>query len=157
MVRRAFAQTFMVIKSPNSGTKTRFFCMFGTKRRFVFRLEWETWLPVTGLFPVSWQILDMSWCITNLVPSDFGRTRTFNLLIRSQVLYPIKLRSLIKSFSNPFPPNSRFQVRLPVSSRNSIIDNFRIDQFPWSMSIVDFVLPVLCSLMRLSKSCVMPV
>jgi hypothetical protein len=111
MLRRAVLDTFKVIHSPVSAMKKRFLKRFGKKRRRVFRLEWDTLLPDTGRFPVNSQTLDMvlisdfgisgfgkRLLIRNPKPetrncSDSERTRTSNLLIRSQVLYPIEPRS----------------------------------------------------------------
>ena len=111
----ALEDTFIETHSLVSGMKKRFFCRLGKKRRFVFRLEWDTLLPEMGLFPVNWHTLDIvgnfailsqqgdqtaiKWVFKN---SDLGRIRTCNLLIRSQVLYPVKLQSHVIIIRNHF-------------------------------------------------------
>ena len=108
-VRSAFVQSFTSTQSFNSGTKMRFFCKFGKKRRFVLIFEWETLLPTIGRFPVNSQTLDMIFIFKILIFKKLGskrfcfepfilrcglvRIRTLNLLIRSQMLYPVELRN----------------------------------------------------------------
>lgn len=53
MVLRPFTDTVRVTVRPSEGTKNRFFCRFGSKRRLVRRWEWETLLPKLGAAPVT--------------------------------------------------------------------------------------------------------
>ena len=56
-VRIHRVQTFLRRMRPLSTTRT--FWIFGRQTRFVFRWEWLTLFPTTGLFPHTEQILDM--------------------------------------------------------------------------------------------------
>ena len=42
-----------------------------------------------------------------MIFGDHGRIRTLNLLIRSQVLYPVELRSQIVAIYNLFDPDEK--------------------------------------------------
>ena len=65
IVRIAAELTFSVTHSPVSGIKKRLTCKLGKKRRFVLRLECETWLPVIGFFPVKSQTFAMTFYLLN--------------------------------------------------------------------------------------------
>jgi hypothetical protein len=42
---------------PSLGTQKRWFCKFGSKRRFVLLFACETLLPDIGFLPVTWHLL----------------------------------------------------------------------------------------------------
>ena len=97
MVRIADAQIFKSTKPFISGTKNFLRWIFGIKRRFVFLFEWLTLFPTIGRFPVNSHTLDMTKMFSgfvNKIIRDRVRIRTSNLLIRSEVLYPIELHNL---------------------------------------------------------------
>ncbi len=67
-----------------------------------------------GRFPVSWHVLDIVPVLVQTFAGDFGRTRTFNLLIRSQMLYPLSYEACFAYSTIPSP--LRFPRR-PVRKR----------------------------------------
>lgn len=52
VLTRSFTQRFSL------STQKRRVCRFGSKRRLVFRFEWDTLFPTMGRFPVTSQTLD---------------------------------------------------------------------------------------------------
>lgn len=53
IVLSPLTDTVNVTVRPSDGTKNRFFCRLGSKRREVRRWEWETLLPKLGAAPVT--------------------------------------------------------------------------------------------------------
>src|SRR6478735_10362132 len=49
----------MLIQRFSLGTQNLRSCRFGSQRRLVLLLAWETLLPESAFFPVTWQTLDM--------------------------------------------------------------------------------------------------
>ncbi len=58
-VRIPRVEIITVSMIPVAGFIIRFLWRFGICRRFTLRFEWLTWLPVSGVFPVSLQIFDI--------------------------------------------------------------------------------------------------
>src|SRR3954467_12619801 len=59
IVRRPWLDTRRLIQRFSLGTQKRRSCRFGSQRRLVLLLAWETLLPESAFFPVTWQTLDM--------------------------------------------------------------------------------------------------
>src|SRR3954467_5484874 len=59
IVRRPWLDTRRLIQRFSLGTQKRRSCRFGCHLRLVLLLAWETLLPESAFFPVTWQTLDM--------------------------------------------------------------------------------------------------
>ncbi len=59
IVRRPWFDTRRDTQRFSLGTQKRRSCRFGSQRRRVLLLAWETLLPDWKLLPVTWQTLDM--------------------------------------------------------------------------------------------------
>src|ERR1700674_869236 len=53
LVRRIFTQRFSL------STQNLRYCRFGRKRRLVLLFAWDTWCPLRGALPVTWQTRDI--------------------------------------------------------------------------------------------------